>query len=118
MFHDGHRADEDCRALLEILSRPLPSTGELGLKRLLDTSRNPTMRVWAENAPFDFKDILKAHGYRWNDGSDGRPRSWWSDLQPDAVEGELAFLRAEIFQYDADIPVRRVTAVDRFSDRA
>jgi hypothetical protein len=72
----------------------------------------------AENAPFDFKDILKARGYRWNDGSDGRPRSWWSDLQPDALEGELAFLRAEIFQYDADTPVRRVTAVDRFSDRA
>jgi DNA polymerase-3 subunit epsilon len=118
MFHDGHRADEDCRALLEILSRPLPSTGETALKRLLDTARKPTMRVWAENARFDFKDILKARGYRWNDGSDGRPRSWWSDLQPDALEGELAFLRAEIFQYDADIPVRRVTAVDRFSDRA
>jgi DNA polymerase-3 subunit epsilon len=65
-----------------------------------------------------FHNILKARGYRWNDGSDGRPRSWWSDLQPDALGGELAFLRAEIFQYDADIPVRRVTAVDRFSDRA
>jgi DNA polymerase III subunit epsilon len=118
MFHDGHRADEDCRALLEILSRPLPSTGEIALKRLLDTARKPTMRVWAENAPFDFKDSLKARGYRWNDGSDGRLRSWWSDLHPDALEGELAFLRAEIFQYDADIPVRHVTAVDRFSDRA
>ena len=118
LFHDGHRADEDCRALLEILSRPLPSTGEVGLKRLLDTARKPTMRVWAENAPFDFKDILKARGYRWNDGSDGRPRSWWTDLHPEGLEGELAFLRADIFQYEADIPVRRVTAVDRFSDRA
>ena len=29
LFHDGHRADEDCRALLEILSRPLPSTERL-----------------------------------------------------------------------------------------
>jgi hypothetical protein len=34
------------------------------------------------------------------------------------LPGELALLRVEIFQYDADIPVRRVTAVDRFSDRA
>jgi DNA polymerase-3 subunit epsilon len=72
LFHDGHRADEDCRALLEILSRPLPSTGEVAMKRLLDTARKPTMGVWAENAPFDFKDILKARGYRWNDGSDVR----------------------------------------------
>jgi DNA polymerase-3 subunit epsilon len=118
LFHDCHRADEDCRALLEILSRPLPSTGEVALKRLLDTARKPTMRVWAENAPFDFKDILKARGYRWNDGSDGRPRSWWRDLHVEILEDELAFLRADIFQYEADIPVRRVTAVDRFSDRA
>src|SRR5260221_9690116 len=118
LFHDGHRADEDCRALLDILSRPLPSTGEVALKRLLDTARKPTMRVWAENAPFDFKDTLKGRGYRWNDGSDGRPRSRWTDLDAEALEQELAFLRAEIYQYDADIPVRRVTAVDRFSDRA
>jgi DNA polymerase-3 subunit epsilon len=118
LFHYGHRADEDCRALLEILSRPLPTTGEVALKRLLDTARKPTMRVWAENAPFDFKDILKARGYRWNDGSDARPRSWWKDVHPESLERELAFLRADIFQYEADIPVRRVTAVDRFSDRA
>jgi DNA polymerase III subunit epsilon len=101
LFHDSHRADEDCRALLEILSRPLPSTGEVAMKRLLDTARKPSMRIWAENAPFDFKDILKARGYRWNDGADGRPRSWWSDLHPDALEGELAFLRSDIFQYSA-----------------
>jgi hypothetical protein len=36
----------------------------------------------------------------------------------ETLEGELAFLRADIFQYDADILVSRVTAVDRFSDRA
>jgi DNA polymerase-3 subunit epsilon len=89
----------------------------LAFKRLLDTARKPTMRVWAENAPFDFKDTLKARGYRWNDGSDGRPRSWWADLHQEVLEKELAFLRAEIFQRDADIYVRRVTAIDRFSDR-
>jgi DNA polymerase-3 subunit epsilon len=93
-------------------------TGEFAFKRLLDTARKPTMRVWAENAPFDFKETLKARGYRWNDGSDGRPCSWWTDLDGEALERELVFFRAEIYQYDADIPVRRVTAVDRFSDRA
>jgi DNA polymerase-3 subunit epsilon len=62
LFHEGHRADEDCRALLEILSRPLPMTGDLAFKRLLDTARKPTMRVWAENAPFDFKATLEPAG--------------------------------------------------------
>jgi len=32
--------------------------------------------IFAENSPFDMKDHLKARGYRWSDGSDGRPKSW------------------------------------------
>lgn len=117
LFHDGHRASEDCRALLEILSRPLPMTGELALKRLLDTARRPTFRIWAENAPFEAKDRLKARGYRWNGGEDGRMRAWWTDVAAAELDGEQTFLRSEIYQYDADVPVRRITAFDRFSDR-
>jgi len=32
--------------------------------------------IFAENSPFNMKDHLKARGYRWSDGSDGRPKSW------------------------------------------
>lgn len=117
LFHDGHRATEDCHALLEILSGPLPMSGEVGLKRLLDTARKPTWQVWAENAPFEVKDVLKRRGYRWNDGSDGRPKAWWAELGDEAVEAELAFVRADIFQYEADLRTRRITAFDRFSSR-
>jgi hypothetical protein len=35
-----------------------------------------TFHIWAENALFDRKDALKRRRYRWNDGTDGRPRSW------------------------------------------
>jgi DNA polymerase-3 subunit epsilon len=117
LFHDGHRAAEDCHGLLEVLSRELLMTGELALKRLLDTARRPTYQVWAENSRFESKDVLKARGYRWNDGSDGRPRAWWTDLGKELVDAELLFLRTDIYQYEADIPVREVTAFDRFSDR-
>ena len=117
LFHDGHRATEDCRALLEVLSRPLPMTGELALKRLLDTARRPTYRVWAENSPYEAKDRLKARGYKWNGGEDGRMRAWWIDVADDALDAELRFLRSEIYQHDADVPTRRITAFDRFSDR-
>ncbi len=92
-------------------------TGELALKRLLDTARRPSHRVWAEDAPFEAKDRLKARGYRWNGGEDGRIRAWWRDVGDEAIEEELRFLRSEAYQYDADIPVRRITAFDRFSDR-
>jgi len=118
LFHNGHRADMDCRALLEILSQPLPKTGELALKRLLDNARKSTVRIWAESSPYDMKDILKSRGYHWNPGNDGRPKSWWRDLPEDQAATELDYLRKEIYRRDADIPTARLTAFDRYSDRA
>ena len=118
LFHSGHRATEDCHGLLEVLSRELLMSGEVGLKRLLDTARRPTWQIWAENSPFETKDLLKVRGYRWNDGADGRPKAWWIDVGEDCRDEELRFLRAEVYQYEADIFVRKITAFDRFSDRA
>lgn len=117
LFHDGHRAVEDCRALLEVLALPLPKSGEAALKRLLDTARKATVRIFAENSPFDMKEILRARGYRWNPGDHGKPRCWWLDVSEDLAEGELAFLRKEIYRRDADIPTTRITTFDRHSER-
>ena len=117
LFHAGHRAVEDCHASLEILARPLPRSGEPALKRLLDTARKATIRIWAEYTPYESKDALKARGYRWNAGDDGKPKSWWKDVPEDIAEAELCFLRQEIYCRDADILTVRITAFDRFSDR-
>ncbi len=54
-FFDGHRAENDCLAGLEILARPL-ATGRTALAHMLETARKPTWRIWAEHSPFDFKD--------------------------------------------------------------
>ncbi|MGL4962710.1 MAG: 3'-5' exonuclease [Inquilinus sp.] len=116
-YFDGHRAADDCIAALEILARPLPRSGVTALARLLESARKPTCRIWAENSPFDFKDVLKARGYRWNGDANGRPRSWYVDVDEDRLEDELAYLRHEIYQYEASIAVDRFGAHDRFSDR-
>lgn len=116
-YFDGHRAADDCIAALEVLARPLPRSGVTALARLLESARKPTCRIWAENSPFDFKDVLKARGYRWNGDANGRPRSWYVDVDEDRLEDELAYLRNEIYQYEASIPVDRFGAHDRFSDR-
>lgn len=118
LFHDAHRAVGDCLAAIEILSRPLPRSGVLALAKLLDTARRPTCRVWAENSPFDLRNALKARGYRWSDGSDGRPRAWYADVTEDRLDAELKFLRSEIYQFDAEFNLHRITARERFSDRA
>ena len=61
-FHEAHRAEADCLALLEVLQRPLPGSGRLGLSWILDAQRQPVYRVWATGSPFDNKDQLKALG--------------------------------------------------------
>lgn len=116
-FYDRHRAVHDCLAAIELLARPLLSSGTTALAQLLQRARTPSWRIWAENSPFDFKDILKARGYRWNGDGNGSPRAWYIDVEDAAREAELAFLKTEIYQRDVDISPRRIDAYDRFSDR-
>lgn len=82
---------------------------------LIDCARRPTVRVWAQSSPFELKDALKARGYRWNDGTDGRPKSWFIDVAEDSRDAELSYLKNEIYQRNVDIECRALTALDRFS---
>lgn len=116
-FHRAHRAVDDCHALLEILDFTLPTTRAPALAALLENARKPTIRVWAEQSPFELKDSLKKRGYRWSDGYDGRPKSWYVDVGESAVEDELAFLKAEIYLRDVEPRMQTMTALTRFSSR-
>ncbi len=117
-FYDAHRAETDCRAGLEILSRDLPKTGERALKVLLENARKPIFRICAERAPFEHKDILKKRGYRWNDGANGQPKAWYIDCPEGEHQAELEYLKADIYKNpDTFIPVKRITAFERFSGR-
>ena len=118
LFHDGHRALEDCRAVLEILARPMPPATDPPLRMLLESARMATVRIWAEGAPFGLKEMLKERGYRWSDGSRGTMRAWWKDVPEHAAEAELTFLRHDIYGDELiTVPTRRLTALDRFSAR-
>lgn len=115
-FFDGHRAQNDCLAGLEILGRPL-SDGRTALAHLLDAARAPTWRIVATNSPFDQKDKLKARGYRWNGEEAAGPKAWYTDVAEADREAELLFLAQEIYGYDPGLTPRRITAFERFSDR-
>lgn len=116
-FYDRHRAANDCLATIEILARELPRAHIPALARLLDSARLPTWRIWAENSPFEFKDVLKARGYRWNGEGNGKPRSWYLDVTDAEKDAEISYLQSEIYRYDVEIQTVRVTAYDRFSSR-
>jgi len=117
-FHVGHRAVDDCFALLEVLALSQDGAEQTPFAELHQASQRSRVRIYAQNSPFDLKDRLKERGYRWSDGSDGRPKSWWIEIAEDALEDELQFLRAEIYRWpDADPPIQRLTAFDRFRSR-
>ena len=116
-FHNAHRAIDDCHALVEILGHQMPATQSV-FAELMRSARRTTVRVWAQRSPFDLKDALKACGYRWSDGTDGRPRSWFIDVDEDKRDAELSYLKKEIYQRDVGIDCRLMTALDRFSKRA
>lgn len=117
-FHQAHRAVDDCHALLEVLAFELPPPRGSALAVLLEQARKKTMRVWAEQSPFELKDALKRRGYLWSDGSDGRPRSWYVDIDECKLDEEIAFLKAEIYLSEVEPRLQVLTAFDRFSVRA
>ncbi len=116
-FHQAHRAVDDCRALLEILAMQLPGTDKTALAALLEHARRNTVRIWAEQSPFERKDELKRRGYRWSDGTDGRPKSWYLDVEDGHQAQEIEFLRTTIYQRAVDPRIQILSARDRFSVR-
>jgi DNA polymerase-3 subunit epsilon len=118
LFFGGHRALHDCEATLEILARPLLKSGTTALARLLEAARRPNWRIWAVDAPFHCKDSLKARGYRWNGEANGHPHAWYIDVADEAQAAECAFLCESIYGREVELPMRRVTALERFSVRS
>lgn len=111
----GHRAVDDCFALLEVLAPDVAGAASTALCELYAAGQRSRVRISAENSPFDMKDHLKSRGYRWSDGSDGRPKCWWIDVGEEALDDEIGNLRDDIYRdSDADPPIRRLTAFDRF----
>lgn len=117
-FFEGHRATIDCYAGLRLLAGELGGSGRTALNHMLDKARQRTNRIWAENAPFDFKNHLKRRGYRWSDGSDAQPRAWYIDVSDEALDEELGWLRADIYQSPEASPlITHFNAFSRYSHR-
>lgn len=117
LFHSGHRADHDCQALLHLLGTPFES-GETPFQLLLASARQKSYRIWAIGSPYDRKDELKRRGYRFNNGDDGRPKSWYRDISAAEQPEESAWLAAAMYGGDAGrIRVDTLDSRTRYSDR-
>ncbi len=115
VFHDGHRAADDCVATVHLIARPRDADDKSPLGFLLDAARRKTHRIWAIRSPFETKDALKARGYRWY----GERKTWYIDRAPDEVDSERQWLRESVYGGTNPLPIEVVTlsAKERFSLR-
>lgn len=119
-FYEAHRADSDCLALVKILNTPLPGLeNDTPFQRLVEKYRNPELRIWAVEAPFEAKDSLYKRGYAWSDGKTPGTEKAWNRAVPAAdFHAELAWLYENVYrkrQYG--VAVDSVTEFNRFSSR-
>lgn len=119
-YYEAHRAEADCLALLQALRLKHPGfEGRSAFEQLLANYWLEDRRIWAVNSPFETKDLLKARGYRWSDGS--RPdseKAWWIEVPLAGLEDELAWLKSCVYGGRSfSVPIDKVDAYSRFTER-
>ena len=114
-FHfTGHRAVNDCQALLEVLQQTLPSSGIKAMQSLLQNARASEIKISALGSPFDSKDVLKERAYRWN----GDKKVWAKNVQKQLLDDEVAWLKASVYGGKAfQLELEKITVMNRFSAR-
>jgi len=116
-FHyEGHRAINDCYALLEALQCKLPESGSRALLAMIIKARQKDVDVGALRSPFETKDILKARKYSWTESSIAK--YWHKAIAATNLDAEVAWLREHVYNNRRfSLQVTEVDAMTRFSER-
>lgn len=112
-FFSGHRALVDSLAGVHILASSENGSGRTAFSLLRENALKNTVRIWAENSPFESKDLLRERGYRWN----AEGRVWWADLPEEQHASELEWLGANVYHRKVELPFHSTTARERYSLR-
>lgn len=110
-FFAAHRATDDCHAGVHALAAA-KLDGRTALSYLLESARQPTVRVWADGSDYAIKGALKQRGYHWA----GDPiKCWRRNMRPGTAPAEVAWLASE---HRINAHTDRFNAFDRYSVRA
>ncbi|MDZ7355770.1 MAG: 3'-5' exonuclease [candidate division KSB1 bacterium] len=115
-FYDAHNAISDCLAAAFLLTQKLPD-GRGAMETLLGNAWKNDLRIWAVDSPFDSKDILRQNGYRWNNGDDGRPKSWHKYIPSDELTAEAQWLVQNIYGASRTVYMQVFDPLIKFSLR-
>ena len=114
-FYEGNDAFNDCEACLALLSETLPKRNETVFSVLREYATKPNYLIKAIDAPYDKRTILRRNGYRWRPADQLNGKVWWTEKEN--YEEEINWLNKEIYKREINIPIKRITALNRYSDR-
>lgn len=116
--YEGHRAINDCFALIEALSCTLPVSNKGAFLAMMENVRLLEVDIAALNTPFDSKDTLKANGYKWFDDGQG-VKYWHKSLKEADVEAEVEWLKVNVYGEGRKFTLQHteIDAYVRFSKR-
>ena len=114
-FYDGHDAFNDCEACLALLSETLPKKNKTVFSILREYAANPSFLIKAIDAPYSKKNILRRRGYKWRPADLLNGKVWWTEVND--YEEEVKWLHEQIYNKKINIPIKRITALNRYSDR-
>jgi len=113
-FNAAHRALADADSLLHLLQMQAPTGGEAYLAELVRNARKKSALVLAQNSPFETKDILREHGYRW----DTERRVWHKFVLVEEREAEVAWLTEKVYSGKFRGVVKELALSDGFKPMA
>ena len=114
-FYDGHDAFNDCEACLALLSETLPKKNKTVFSVLREYAAIPSFLIKAIDAPYSKRNILRRRGYKWRPADLLNGKVWWTETND--YEEEVKWLNEEIYNREINIPIKRITALNRYSDR-
>ncbi len=118
LFYQGHRAEVDCRLLLEVLATEHPGFEYNALKAMLENARREAVRIYAMDSKFETKETLSKRGYRWGAGENGHEKAWYREVPKAEYEAEVAWLQANVYGgAKFSLIIDSVNALNRYSGR-
>jgi len=114
-FYEGHDALNDCEACLALLSETLPKSKNTVFSECRKFALTPSYLIKAIDAPFNRRTTLRRNGYRWRPADQLNGKVWWTETNDH--EKEIEWLKKEVYNKDVNIPVRKISALNRYSER-
>ncbi len=110
-FYDAHRAMDDCFALVHLLRQRFSQNS--AFIELLEAARKPTYEIFLR-AHYDFRQDIRARGYRWNSRGHSKDQGWILKVEAAALDPEIEFLNRNFSPGSIEYKVKKLNAFSRY----